>query len=190
VDFPAALGFNSRRARTNAAAPVCPGAAMPASRPGALRRIPPLLLQPLRHAPPALLDPLLDQALAAFFREALGADELAELEGRRVCLSIQDAGLELPLTVEGGRPVMLRQALEPEVTIRGNLEEFMLLAASIEDPDTQFFQRRLSIEGDTELGLAVKNLIYSLDPDRFPPLLNRILRALGDAIVQTRNLGL
>jgi predicted lipid carrier protein YhbT len=32
-----------------------------------------------------------------------------------------------------------------------------------EDPDTLFFNRSLSIEGDTELGLRVKNMLDALE---------------------------
>ena len=32
-----------------------------------------------------------------------------------------------------------------------------------EDPDTLFFNRKLQIEGDTELGLITKNLLDSVD---------------------------
>jgi predicted lipid carrier protein YhbT len=39
----------------------------------------------------------------------------------------------------------------------------MLLARRQEDPDTLFFSRRLSMEGDTELGLLVKNTIDSIE---------------------------
>ena len=52
-----------------------------------------------------------------------------------------------------------------DVTIRGALEEFWRLATRTEDPDTLFFSRRLSIEGDTETGLHVKNLLDALDYD-------------------------
>ena len=52
-----------------------------------------------------------------------------------------------------------------DVTIRGRLEDFWRLATRAEDPDTLFFQRRLSIEGDTETGLHVKNLLDALDYD-------------------------
>jgi len=40
-----------------------------------------------------------------------------------------------------------------------------------------FFQRRLVIEGDTDLGLNVKNLLDSLDLDHLPPELLFSLRA-------------
>ena len=43
-----------------------------------------------------------------------------------------------------------------------------------EDPDTLFFSRRLSMEGDTELGLLVKNTLDAielpiLDLEQFKP---------------------
>jgi predicted lipid carrier protein YhbT len=41
-----------------------------------------------------------------------------------------------------------------------------------EDPDTLFFSRRLLMEGDTELGLLVKN---TLDAMELPPLDWRLL---------------
>ena len=40
---------------------------------------------------------------------------------------------------------------------------FLRLAQRQEDPDTLFFSRRLSIEGDTELGLVVKNALDALE---------------------------
>lgn len=38
-----------------------------------------------------------------------------------------------------------------------------VLAQRQEDPDTLFFNRRLSMEGDTELGLVVKNTLDGLE---------------------------
>ena len=42
-----------------------------------------------------------------------------------------------------------------------------------EDPDTLFFNRKLHIEGDTELGLITKNLLDSVDWPLSSWLLNR-----------------
>jgi len=41
----------------------------------------------------------------------------------------------------------------------------VLLATSNEDPDSLFFSRKLSIEGNTEDGLYIKNLIDAMDFD-------------------------
>jgi predicted lipid carrier protein YhbT len=37
------------------------------------------------------------------------------------------------------------------------------MLARQQDPDTLFFHRKLAIEGDTELGLVVKNLLDRID---------------------------
>ncbi|HNM65287.1 MAG TPA: SCP2 sterol-binding domain-containing protein, partial [Accumulibacter sp.] len=42
------------------------------------------------------------------------------------------------------------------------------LLARQEDPDTLFFNRELSIVGDTELGLLVKNMLDAIDWPRLP----------------------
>ena len=48
---------------------------------------------------------------------------------------------------------------KPDVTVRASLRDYVALALRREDPDTLFFHRRLVIEGDTALGLAVKNAL-------------------------------
>lgn len=44
-----------------------------------------------------------------------------------------------------------------------SLADYLYLARGDEDPDTLFFQRRLRIEGDVELGLRLKNLLDATD---------------------------
>lgn len=92
------------------------------------------------------------------------AARLRDLDGKIVCLHITDAACELRLLIkdEGLRPAW-RQ--EPDVRIRGCLRDFWLLATRQEDPDTLFFSRRLCLEGDTETGLHIKNLLDSLEYD-------------------------
>ncbi|MGC2048204.1 MAG: SCP2 sterol-binding domain-containing protein, partial [Gallionella sp.] len=41
--------------------------------------------------------------------------------------------------------------------------DFLMLALRKEEPDTLFFSRRLCMEGDTELGLLVKNTLDTLE---------------------------
>ncbi|MBE0489020.1 MAG: SCP2 sterol-binding domain-containing protein [Halomonas sp.] len=100
-----------------------------------------------------LVEPLLNRT----FAEPLAEGEFDALEGRRITLAIEDLGMALTLTLENER---IRVCTEPgEASIRGGWREFLCLATRREDPDALFFQRRLLIEGDTELGLMVKNLL-------------------------------
>jgi predicted lipid carrier protein YhbT len=159
-------------------------------KPGLLRKFPPLMLQPARFVPHSLKKPVVEFGLGQFFKESIQQDDLQALEGRRVLLEIRDLKLQFLIGVVNGVPRLIQSVREPDVSIRGNLEEFILLASNREDPDTQFFQRRITIEGDTDLGLEVKNLIYSLDPDRLPGMVNRLLDHLGWLVEKTKAAGL
>lgn len=100
-----------------------------------------------------LVEPLLNRT----FAEPLAEGEFDALEGRRISLTLEDLGVTLTLSLVEQRLVLCG---EPgEAIIRGGWREFLCLATRREDPDSLFFQRRLLIEGDTELGLMVKNLL-------------------------------
>ncbi|MCP9761279.1 Sterol-binding domain protein, partial [Aquitalea sp. S1-19] len=51
----------------------------------------------------------------------------------------------------------------PDLRFAANLADLARMMLREEDPDTLFFNRKLVIEGDTELGLIVKNLLDSVD---------------------------
>ena len=68
-----------------------------------------------------------------------------------------------------------------EACIRGGWREFLQLLGREQDPDTLFFQRRLLVEGDTELGLWVKNLLDGLDQSGWPGPVREGLRLLAYA---------
>ncbi|MCZ8397542.1 ubiquinone anaerobic biosynthesis accessory factor UbiT [Achromobacter ruhlandii] len=80
-----------------------------------------------------------------------------ELEGRSFAITIEDLGLCSRFTVRGGvfRPMWNREACE--LALGAGVAELLALMRGETDADTLFFQRRLRISGDTELGLIVKN---------------------------------
>ncbi|MCL2875065.1 MAG: SCP2 sterol-binding domain-containing protein [Betaproteobacteria bacterium] len=89
---------------------------------------------------------------------------LAPLTGRRLCLCVSDAGLWLDFTLgANGRfhPCRANANTPPEMTISASLRDFIALALGEEDADTLFFARRLLMEGDTSLGVLVKNTLSS-----------------------------
>lgn len=81
----------------------------------------------------------------------------AELEGRSFAITVEDLGLRSSFAVRQGafRPLWNGAAAELELGAR--LADLLALMRSETDADTLFFQRRLRISGDTELGLIVKN---------------------------------
>jgi predicted lipid carrier protein YhbT len=123
----------------------------------------------------------LQQALNQLFAAALREGTFVSLEGRWLRLQVRDLNISwcLSATLAG---LKLQANAPAEVTISGNWREFLLLASRQEDPDTLFFRRRLQIEGDTELGLEVKNLLDSLDPDHLPAPLWAALQQMGQTL--------
>jgi predicted lipid carrier protein YhbT len=101
------------------------------------------------------------------------------LHGKQVCIRVKDAGIAFHFTVGAHGLAARRAAPQTDLTISASAQDFFLLALRKEDPDTLFFSRRLVMEGDTELGLLVKN---TLDAMELPPLDLRALlpaRLLG-----------
>jgi predicted lipid carrier protein YhbT len=84
-------------------------------------------------------------------------------------LSVDDAGLSFDFAWDGKGFVPCPRGARPELVIRATLHDFGLLAARKEDPDTLFFSRRLAMEGDTELGLLIKNTLDAIDGPLFDP---------------------
>lgn len=117
----------------------------------------------LRLAPEFVHTGLVALAVNRLLRGQALAGRLGELSGKRFRLCIDDVpvALTFEIAVDGLR----RSTLEPDVTLRGTLQDFIALARRREDPDTLFFQRRLAVEGETETGLHLKNLLDGWDYD-------------------------
>lgn len=136
----------------------------------------PLLARPLRLVPHPLQQGVLALALEQVFRASVGEGDLDFLEGRCLAIEIEDAGWRWPIRLAGGRLEVLEREHPADVVIRGESPAFLAMAGGFEDPDTLFFQRRLVIEGDTELGLGVKNFLDGLDEERLPAAMQQALR--------------
>ncbi|MCC6609261.1 MAG: SCP2 sterol-binding domain-containing protein [Burkholderiales bacterium] len=122
------------------------------------------VLERLPKLPPAWL---FAQALNTVLAPRLDPELLAALAGRRVRLRVIDARVFADYTVVGNGFRALGGSGTPDVAISAAAWDFLQLARRAEDPDTLFFARRLVIEGDTELGLRLKNALDALD---LPPL--------------------
>lgn len=132
-----------------------------------------LLQLPGKMLPPALHSQGLCLVLNRLLREPLKNGELWFLEERVLQVEVTDLALDYRLTLEKGRLTAASPGRAPDVRFGGAAREFLALALNREDPDTLFFQRRLQLEGDTELGLEIKNLLYSLEGGLLPPALER-----------------
>ncbi|WP_456446792.1 ubiquinone anaerobic biosynthesis accessory factor UbiT [Thiolapillus sp.] len=143
---------------------------MPFSPPsaGALLRLPGKLLPVRLHSRGLTL--ILNRLLA----DPIANGELDFLQDRVLRIEVMDLALDYRLTLRNGKLAAAPRGAQEDVRFGGDAREFLLLALNEEDPDTLFFQRRLQLEGDTELGLEIKNLLYSLEEDLLPDPLHRI----------------
>jgi O2-independent ubiquinone biosynthesis accessory factor UbiT len=148
----------------------------------------PVLARPLRLVPHPLQRAPLELALQQLFGASVAAGDLEFLDGRCLAIEIDDTGWRWPVALADGRLRVLARDHPADVTIRGESPAFLIMAGRLEDPDTLFFQRRLVIEGDTELGLGVKNFLDGLDEERLPLLLQLALRGVRE--MQSRLPGL
>jgi len=111
-------------------------------------------------------------------RPHLLQDVRESLEGRHLRIRVLDAGLAFDVAWQASRFVP-RAAGQPDLDIAANAADLLALMRRETDPDTLFFGRRLSMQGDTELGLLVKNTLDALEltlPDPHPLAVLRWLR--------------
>ena len=104
----------------------------------------------------------------------LPEDVLAEIDGRTFRVSVLDTGGIADFTVSNGVFKPLLKPATPDLHFSANLSAFLQLLSRQEDPDTLFFNRQLTIEGDTELGLIVKNMLDAIDWSALAQSLSRL----------------
>lgn len=96
-------------------------------------------------------------------------EPLEMLEGKRFTIRVKDAGMTLRFTYDGHHFHPRFDGAPADLTITAKARDFIALLAREEDPDTLFFNRRLLMEGDTDLGLLVKNTLDGVELPRLTP---------------------
>jgi predicted lipid carrier protein YhbT len=134
---------------------------------------------PGRLIPYPIQKQVLALVLNQAFRQPLQHGELDFLEGAKVRIKVTDLCIDWLISVGSSQFTPIERELEDDVCISGESKDFILLAARQADPDTLFFQRRIRIEGDTELGLGVKNTMDSMDWEDLPVPLRKLLQSVS-----------
>lgn len=131
--------------------------------------LPHWLVAPLGLLPRTPADLAAVALLNRVFAPVLASGDLDFLEGRQIALKVEDLGHTLVLTVARRRLLAGSSASSPDACISARAYDFLQLAAGAADPDTLFFQRRITLSGDTDLSLGLKNLLAALDPQELVP---------------------
>ncbi|MCW8336239.1 ubiquinone anaerobic biosynthesis accessory factor UbiT [Vibrio paucivorans] len=141
-----------------------------------------ILRSPVHLLPQTVQKKALLEGMKTVFKEALEDGDFEFLEDKWLKVEVKDMKLSWYISYENEKIVIADKPVDEDVSFSGNLNDLVLIAGRKEDPDTLFFQRRLSIEGDTELGLEVKNLMDSVDLDLMPKPLQILLNQLADFV--------
>lgn len=139
-------------------------------------RLPAILRLPLKIVPAPLSSAVISKSLNTLFATQLQEDELDFMRGQQINIDIEDAGLEFSVRLDQQHLVADRPVARPDLHISGKVYAFLLLAAREEDADTLFFRREIKTQGDTELGLYVKNFLDGIDLEALPA--SRLLDSL------------
>jgi predicted lipid carrier protein YhbT/chorismate mutase len=123
--------------------------------------------------PPRVQGRLFERAMKTVLDAPLASGALDFMRGRRLGIEVTDLALRWVVEMRDGRLHAVDGAAE--ATVRGTATDLLLLAARLEDADTLFFQRRLVLTGDTELGLNARNVLDRLPWESVPLALRIVL---------------
>lgn len=141
------------------------------------------LLPVVGRLPQAFQCQALQRILGRLLAAPLADGSFDVLQGRWVRLQVRDLNIRWDLSCSERR-IRVASDMPVTTTISGHWRHFLLLASRHEDPDTLFFRRRLTIEGDTEFGLVVKNMLDGLDQANLPTWLWQALQRVGAAAAE------
>lgn len=134
----------------------------------------PLVGQKLNQLLPVQLKiTMINSVLSKVFAKDCSLGALDFLAGKKTVIDVTDFSfcfvVELcakTLRVSACSEEAKQQA---DLRVKASSVDFFLLCSGQADPDTLFFQRRLSMLGDTELGLYLKNYLDSFDSQSLLP---------------------
>jgi O2-independent ubiquinone biosynthesis accessory factor UbiT len=123
----------------------------------------------LSHLPAYPGSLLFVAALNLVLTKNLPFDIQHQLIGKTFRIKVLDAQCVFDFSYQEDGFTPCNHLEEVDLTIAANAHDFLLLAQRREDPDTFFFNRRLLMEGDTELGLLLKNTFDAMESSAFDP---------------------
>ena len=118
------------------------------------------------------------KVLNAVLRRDLPPDVYLQLIGRHVEIAVSDWGVRFRVGVSSERFTPLPHNAVVDLSITATARDFALLASGDEDADTLYFDRRVVVEGDTELALLIKNTLDALPAPKTRKLIRVLHRGM------------
>lgn len=151
--------------------------------------LPKILKPSLKLVPYSSQRAALIPALHSVFAEAIEDGDFEFLQNKWLKISITDLQLDWWISFDEDKLIMAspHEGIQEDVSFSASGDDLVLIAGRKQDPDTLFFQRRLKIEGDTELGLEVKNLIDAIDIEQLPSTIHDLVQMSANFIQNTKD---
>jgi len=118
------------------------------------------------------------QIINTAFSEQIADGDFEFLQERTLQIEILDAKLYLVLSYNQNKIICSHfsdNQIDSDATLSIDTANAIKLIQQEVDPDTLFFQRKLKINGDTELAHHVKNTIDTLDPEVIPSFVMKLI---------------
>jgi len=130
-----------------------------------LPTLPKILSLPCKVIPSGIHSQVLVAFLNRLLKEQILEGDLDFLQHKCLCINIHDASIKYYISLRNQQLISISSNKKNDIEIQASLYHFLQLAARQQDPDTLVFQRHLFIQGNTELGLELKNFLDGLDLD-------------------------
>lgn len=133
--------------------------------------------------PQSIQQRMMGNLLHQVLKESIVEGDLDCLNGNWLEVHVTDAGISWYFTLQGtqlvvqkDQPLMLSD--NNSSRIAGKSDDLLRLLSRQQDPDTLFFQRRLELSGNTELGLEIRNVLDAIDMDELPQKMQIAIQVL------------
>ncbi|WP_224797692.1 ubiquinone anaerobic biosynthesis accessory factor UbiT [Idiomarina abyssalis] len=138
----------------------------------------PKIIQPINKLiPERIINFGSEQLLNRLFKEEIISGDLDFISERVVEIKVKDIDLSLFLTLKGNQLKALKRPVNADVQLSADGDALLLLVYGKVDPDTLFFNRKLMVKGNTELGLHLKNFLDTIEVNQKLP---KALFLIGD----------
>ena len=138
----------------------------------------PKIIQPINKLiPERIINFGSEQLLNRLFKEEIISGDLDFISERVIEIKVKDIDLSLFLTLKGNQLKALNNPTNADVQLSADGDALLLLIYGKVDPDTLFFNRKLMVKGNTELGLHLKNFLDTIEVNQKLP---KALFLIGD----------
>lgn len=148
---------------------------------------------PVRKSPELIQQKIIQKLMSDALKTPIEDGDFDCLIDRKVKINVVDADYQFCIGLNAGKELQVTtnqlSNLEPDTEIKLDSDAIIKILTKQVDPDTLFFQRRLLILGDMDLGHEVKNTLDAIEHESLPKLAQWIMNNLMPRVAQVKTWG-